>query len=414
MLSIFDGDKISLGWVLRNTSNFVVDLSSYPTAKYITLRFGLPDTISSGTYETTVMINAGSTALPWEPYCGGIPSPNPSYPQEIKSVVVDKVLARNHENLITEISKGYIAAGVSYAPTDNETYKNAKYTNLFEVNLGDKLYFADNTYAVAYRIRFYDSNLAYLGTSGGSDVDFVPVITKGVKYAAFMDLQGRIGDGFVLSKTPKEEWLENTATLSQPITLHGIGDVMDEIDAERGVYVQRIWRGHPSKTIVFTTRSDSGRVSVFDNKLFGQIFKPATTPALSTFAKWSNYGNGADCTFALSANGIYYKDSTKTLEEINAIFAELGTSVEVAGILRTPIETPLPEVDQIALRSLHSYDGVTHVMCDADIVPTMEAECATSNVAALAMYIKSDYVPRAKYNELESRLSALEKQIVNY
>lgn len=31
------------------------------------------------------MINSGSTALPWEPYTGGAPSPSPDYPQEIKS-----------------------------------------------------------------------------------------------------------------------------------------------------------------------------------------------------------------------------------------------------------------------------------------------------------------------------------------
>lgn len=32
------------------------------------------------------MLNAGDTALPWEPYTGGAPSPSPDYPQEIKSV----------------------------------------------------------------------------------------------------------------------------------------------------------------------------------------------------------------------------------------------------------------------------------------------------------------------------------------
>lgn len=33
--------------------------------------------------EYFVMLNAGSTALPWEPYTGGKPSPSPDYPQEI-------------------------------------------------------------------------------------------------------------------------------------------------------------------------------------------------------------------------------------------------------------------------------------------------------------------------------------------
>ena len=36
------------------------------------------------------MINAGSTALPWEPYTGGQPSPNPDYPQEIEIPGSDK------------------------------------------------------------------------------------------------------------------------------------------------------------------------------------------------------------------------------------------------------------------------------------------------------------------------------------
>lgn len=36
-----------------------------------------------------VMLNAGSTALPWEPYTGGKPSPSPDYPQEIATAGSD-------------------------------------------------------------------------------------------------------------------------------------------------------------------------------------------------------------------------------------------------------------------------------------------------------------------------------------
>ena len=42
--------------------------------------------IASGTYnntETTPMINVGLSALPWEPYTGGKPSPSPEHPQDI-------------------------------------------------------------------------------------------------------------------------------------------------------------------------------------------------------------------------------------------------------------------------------------------------------------------------------------------
>lgn len=39
---------------------------------------------TTGTYTINPMLNAGSTALPWEPYTGGKPSPSPDYPQEIE------------------------------------------------------------------------------------------------------------------------------------------------------------------------------------------------------------------------------------------------------------------------------------------------------------------------------------------
>lgn len=40
-------------------------------------------------FEVYVMINSGSTALPWEPYTGGKPSPSPDYPQEIATAGSD-------------------------------------------------------------------------------------------------------------------------------------------------------------------------------------------------------------------------------------------------------------------------------------------------------------------------------------
>ena len=43
------------------------------------------------TFDSTIkaMLNTGSTAIPWEPYTGGKPSPSPDYPQEIVSAGED-------------------------------------------------------------------------------------------------------------------------------------------------------------------------------------------------------------------------------------------------------------------------------------------------------------------------------------
>lgn len=51
-------------------------------AKYLVINVS----INKSELIKNAMLNLGTTALPWEPYTGGTPSPSPDYPQEIKSV----------------------------------------------------------------------------------------------------------------------------------------------------------------------------------------------------------------------------------------------------------------------------------------------------------------------------------------
>jgi hypothetical protein len=44
------------------------------------------DTLTPEQILATVQIEKGSTATPYEPYCGGVPSPNPDYPQDIVGI----------------------------------------------------------------------------------------------------------------------------------------------------------------------------------------------------------------------------------------------------------------------------------------------------------------------------------------
>ena len=69
---------------------------SEASAKYIVFRFAI-DGINP-------QIEKGETATDYEPYCGGIPSPNPDYPQEIKSVENAKITACG-KNLLPNSSK---------------------------------------------------------------------------------------------------------------------------------------------------------------------------------------------------------------------------------------------------------------------------------------------------------------------
>lgn len=67
------------------------------------------------------MLNAGSAALPWEPYTGSKPSPSPEYPQELRNVGVQredgkfkvKVTACKNNLLDMTGAKGGTAAGIT-------------------------------------------------------------------------------------------------------------------------------------------------------------------------------------------------------------------------------------------------------------------------------------------------------------
>ena len=66
------------GVFTSKTGHFTLDAETGVTGVYYTY---------TGTGATILypMLNAGSTALPWEPYTGGKPSPSPDYPQELVS-----------------------------------------------------------------------------------------------------------------------------------------------------------------------------------------------------------------------------------------------------------------------------------------------------------------------------------------
>ena len=63
---------------------------------FITFRFGVVTTGDTISYKN-IQIEKGSALTAYEPYTGGIPSPSPDYPQEIKSVVNPTVKVSNED-----------------------------------------------------------------------------------------------------------------------------------------------------------------------------------------------------------------------------------------------------------------------------------------------------------------------------
>ena len=97
-------------------------------------------------YTIKAMLNTGSTALPWEPYTGGKPSPSPDYPQEIVSAGEDgnlSVIVKNPDNeqmQSVSFSTPNGLPGIPVSKGGNYTDENGQQWICDEVDLGRGMY----------------------------------------------------------------------------------------------------------------------------------------------------------------------------------------------------------------------------------------------------------------------------------
>lgn len=310
-----------------------------------------------------MMLVEGDRVLPWEPFANGQQIVNP-YAGEINLNVTGKNLID-----IPEIKAGG-GSGRFNCHISKNTVLNVRKDGV-------------NVEASIWRFAFYykDGSVSYITDNRLNTFSIVPATEDNpIESIAYRDIYitaGRYTDiqlEYGTTPTPYEPYhAPQSLTVSTPNGLPGIpvnkdGNytdsngqqwVCDEVDLGRGKYVQRVLKTKPNKTIVFNNRNENGRCALFDNSLFGTKWMNGTKQALSSIAQWSEWGNGADGTFALSTDGIYYKDSMKTLEEVNAMFAKLGTNIEICGALAAPIERDLTPEEISAYESIVTHNDTT-------------------------------------------------------
>lgn len=202
-----------------------------------------------------------------------------------------------------------------------------------------------------------------------------------------------VGDDGAVDVTIEGSGVTQTLTLSTPNGLPSVGDVCDEIDLERGVYVQRV----SAITLDGTTNAATsvlapeGRTPYcFINTKRPQANK---SPVQSTHFVYAlttkhgtTYGNSGDTTIRLFADGL------DTKEKWNAWFAAEyanGTPVVVRFVLATPIETPLSAEEITAFKALKTHYPTTTIYNDESARMTVKYAADTKNyidnhLAALA------------------------------
>lgn len=227
---------------------------------------GLSVTISN------IMLEEGSTPHDFEPYTGGIPSPNPDYPQEIKSVVNPKVKVCG-KNLFRPLMPTTTVNGVTVTNNGNGTYTLNGTAIGNETFRLDQLSYAGtgnlNKYKGTYTLSRSDTSYearvmqhdtwklaSFLSIGSKKDTKEINLdncfifisVSKGKTYNnVLVDLQFEVGS----TATAFEPYHEQTITLPYTlnaipvssggnVTIDGQQYIADYVDVERGKLVRMV------------------------------------------------------------------------------------------------------------------------------------------------------------------------------
>lgn len=142
-----------------------------------------------------IQVEKGSEATSYEPYTGGIPSPSPDYPQEIKRVV-NPVVKVCRKNLWNPIAGGFIsnldgsitAVAKSHVATTDFIKTNGKDIAVIARNFS--LEIKD---AFAYRIGFYDAEKKWIKNIIPSDGNKYSINTFNITDAEYIRVSAPSG-----------------------------------------------------------------------------------------------------------------------------------------------------------------------------------------------------------------------------
>ena len=332
-----------------------------------------------------IQIEKGSVATSYEPYTGGIPSPNPDYPQEIKSVVNPTVKIVG-KNLLNATLKTITLNGVTCINNGDGTY-TLNGTPTVETDF--YIYGAFNT---ANRLPLDSQKTYIVKKSGNSKIQFhvgepgiyttVDSLEDGqIKNRATISfficriLSGAILNNFTIypqveegsASTDFQPYHEQTVALPYTlnaipvssggnVTINGQQYVADYVDVERGKVVRKCERKtlntkngkineeyRLSINIAPTTYNDGSRECVF-----------------STF-KWSNWGTCA------AGRTIYIKEIKKPNNELYTAqeLKELSLDFDVVYQLLEQQETDLTAEQTQAFKALATYYPTTNISANS-------------------------------------------------
>lgn len=400
---------VKFGWLGNNTRNMVIITVPDSIAERTDCVM-YASTLNGKAYNFTInhlMLNAGETPLPWEPYTGGKPSPSPDYPQEIvsagddgsigievhgKNIFGGRYYYANYANsiLIINGNKKEEEVKLPYAPE----YESFGVCKVIKCKKG-------KTYVISVT---NPNKNATIGMAEYENIENAFAYTKKVGFARMTTKTKQLytakSDGILVcgiagtwtdGKTTLHECTESELlqveeaseattyepyrpsqifTITSPTSLPGIpvpsgGNytdstgqqwICDEVDLERGVYVQRVYSVIVDGVdVVFSQGGLYCSINLRNMPSAKTVYASGQrTAAKSTFTS-EPWNFNQEFGFLYLAKENYAEILNESCRRHNG---------EVIYALATPIETPLSETDIAAYRALTTYGPTTIVETD--------------------------------------------------
>lgn len=359
-----------------------------------------------------VMLNEGETALPWEPYTGGIPSPNPQYPQEIASAGDDgNVEANVYGGNLLDITKfsristntSFTESGITFANV-NDDYITVIGTATSYAGISQYLDLPKGVYVLSgcnysskllLRARIKKDETSFVDYGCGVPFEITDDVVKlqimiqaDPNWTVDTVVKPMLNKGAV--PLPYKPYTRQPLTIQTPNGLPGIkvtdssiatytdeaGQMWcaDEVDFERGVYVKRIGK-------VDITRDRYKRHDFYEtyNKFsFGtdilydtDNYTSRTLPTLSNKFV-ANPRNIIGCFDSLTISDGGWQGYVRSIFVVDKSVASLDDFMNYVGDecfvmipLKEPIETPLSETELAQYKALHTNYPTTTILNDS-------------------------------------------------
>ena len=349
---------------------------------------------------TDVQIELGTVATSYEPYVGGIPSPNPDYPQEIKSVV-NPVVKVTGKNLFNPTMKTTTEKGVTCTANGDGTYTlNRTASGQVDFVLADTLLNKYGGYKIvgapkggsesSYRLTctyftnkgVWDGFSADFGT--GTEID-------GSRYMlrmSFVILSGFTCNNLVIKPmittdldATYDDYVpyqgEQTATLPYTlnaipvdsggnVTIDGKQYIADYVDFEKKQLVRMVDHYELDNNSSWY-RSNSSWPN--HNNMFGtesvDVYSNGTIAECNYFKKSTSVSElPSNCFTSYSGRFYFNHPSFTTVDEFKSWLE--GKTIIVNIIAKTPTTVDLTDEEVQAFRDLATYYPTTNVFVSSD------------------------------------------------